>query len=443
MKNKISRRDFLRLSAAAATGVVVTIHGTPLSAHAQDEAIELRFVWWGGQTRADITTEVIHMFEAQYPNVSFSFEFLGFEEYWTKVTTQAAGGGLPDIMQHGTPTLVEWASNGLLQPLNEYVESGVLDFTNIPEVLQQHGMIDGQIYGVSAGTNANGIVIDLDAFERAGIDVPPDTWTWDDFEQITLDLTDNLGIWGFGMYLHHIDLWRVIYAGHDIELYSEDRTSLGYDGDQPLVDHMDMILRLQDAGAIPHISEEIEVQALGPEAQFIVTGQCAMDWLAGSNQLVAMWEAAGEDRRFKIMPIPRPSGGRQGLAIRPSQLEAVTVHSGNPEAAAMFLNFFINDIEANKVLNAERGVPINTLVLEALQEDAAPAQQAIYDYLARLGQDSAPYSLIPDPIGVEDVRTNVYYPEFADPVRYGVISPEEGAETLRERANEIFEEANS
>ena len=68
---------------------------------------------------------------------------------------------------------------------------------------------------------------------------------------------------------------------------------------------MNMILRLQEAGAIPTLAEEIEVEGLGPESQFIVTGVCAMDWLAGSN------------------------------------------------------DFFVNDVEANKVLNAERGVPIS------------------------------------------------------------------------------------
>ena len=62
--------------------------------------------------------------------------------------------------------------------------------------------------------------------------------------------------------------------------------------------------------------------------------------------------------------------------------------------------------------------------------------------LARLAEDSVPYSTVPDPLGVEDLRVNVYYPEFTDPVRYGMITPEEGVVTLRERANEILSAAN-
>ncbi|MBZ0305378.1 MAG: substrate-binding domain-containing protein, partial [Anaerolineae bacterium] len=325
MTKKLSRRDFLRLSAAVGAGSALAAYGSPLPLMAQEETVDLRFIWWGGQLRADITAQVIKMFEEKNPNIRFTYEFLGFEDYWILLKAQAAGDGLPDIMQHGIPTLVEWARNGLLQPLDEYIASGVIDFTNVPEVLQNHGKIDDKIYAVSAGSNANGMVIDLDAFEKAGIEVPPDTWTWADFENITMELHDKLGIWGYGSYLHHVDLWRILYSGYSVDLYAPDGKSLLYTDDQPLIDYMKMILRLQDAGAIPDISEESEVNALGPEAQFIVSGQSAMDWLAGSNQLVAMWTAAGEDRHFKIMPVPRPEGGRQGLAIRPSQYEAITV----------------------------------------------------------------------------------------------------------------------
>ena len=103
----------------------------------------------------------------------------------------------------------------------------------------------------------------------------------------------------------------------------------------------------------------------------------------------------------------------------------------------MFLDYFINDVEANKVLNAERGVPINTVVLKALAENAGPAQKAVYDYLDRLAKDSAPlYPL--DPTGAETVRTNVYYPEFTDPVRYKKITPEQGVATFRQEANKTL-----
>ena len=43
--------------------------------------------------------------------------------------------------------------------------------------------------------------------------------------------------------------------------------------------------------------------------------------------------------------------------------------SQDKEMAANFMNFFVNSIEANRILNCERGVSINSDVLAALKED--------------------------------------------------------------------------
>src|SRR5689334_5111369 len=98
MNKKLSRRDFLRISAAAGAGAALAAQGLPIIVRAQD-SVDLRFIWWGGQLRADITTQVIQLFVAAHPEVNFTYEFLSFNDYWLLLPAQAAGGGLPDVMQ--------------------------------------------------------------------------------------------------------------------------------------------------------------------------------------------------------------------------------------------------------------------------------------------------------------------------------------------------------
>lgn len=471
MAKKLTRREFLRLSAIAGAGAVLascapptptpapptaapppttaptavpptavpkpapTATPVPPTATPKPTPVNLRFAWWGGQARADITTKVIKMFEEKNPNIKFTYEFFGWDDYWTKMKTQAAGGSLPDVMQMDTTQLAEWTRKGLIAPLDDYIKSGVVDFSNVPKTLQDHGLVDGKVCAVSLGSNAIAFALDLDAFKKAGIDVPPDTWTWDDFEKIALDLSKKLGIWGFGHHLHHWDIWQAIYLGLGMQLYAPDGKSLGYTDDQPMIDHLKMILRLQDAKAIPTMAEEAEVK--GPETNFSVKGRSAMDWMAGSNLLVALWTAAGANRNFKLLPVPRAKGKKQGTWIRPSQFIVVTKHSKNPKEAAMFVDFMTNSVEANKILNAERGVPINSVVLKELTAIAGAPQKAIFDYLARLATDSAPLPPLAPP-GAESVINNVYIPEFIEPVRYKRITPEQGAAIFRERANKIL-----
>jgi multiple sugar transport system substrate-binding protein len=82
-------------------------------------------------------------------------------------------------------------------------------------------------------------------------------------------------------------------------------------------------------------------------------------------------------------------------------------------------------------------VPVASHVKEGMKGFLTQAQQEMFDYLSLVESDSQPVPP-PDPVGWADVRDNVFYPEFHDPVLYGLITPEEGAATFREMANDIL-----
>ena len=44
----------------------------------EEEQITLRMAWWGSQTRHDITTQVIEMYEKEHPNIDIEYEFYSF-----------------------------------------------------------------------------------------------------------------------------------------------------------------------------------------------------------------------------------------------------------------------------------------------------------------------------------------------------------------------------
>ncbi|HUX19880.1 MAG TPA: extracellular solute-binding protein, partial [Spirochaetia bacterium] len=69
------------------------------SASSDSKSVNLQVAWWGGQTRDERTIQVLKMYEKEHPNVHFTYQFSGYDDYWTKITTQAAGNNLPDIIQ--------------------------------------------------------------------------------------------------------------------------------------------------------------------------------------------------------------------------------------------------------------------------------------------------------------------------------------------------------
>src|SRR5205823_2821104 len=82
-------------TAAGGSGGASAAAPTQAPAAAAGQKVELRFAWWGSQDRHNRTIKVIEMFQQKYPNISITYEFAGFTDYFTKMATYATGGNLP------------------------------------------------------------------------------------------------------------------------------------------------------------------------------------------------------------------------------------------------------------------------------------------------------------------------------------------------------------
>jgi multiple sugar transport system substrate-binding protein len=404
--------------------------------------VELRVAWWGSQDRHNRTIKAIELFQKKYPHIKVSYEFAGWQDYWTKMTTQAAGRSLPDVMQQDYAYITEWSSRGLLAPLDDAVKSGVLDLRDTSDDLLRPGQVGGKLLGVNLGTNAQCWVLDLDAFKKAGVDLPSPSWTWADFEKTATALREKLGIWGMGTGMWGNQLWGSLYLSAGQWRYSPDGSRIGYSDDRPLVDYLQMLLRLQKANVLIPRAEELSThntETKGIEVSPIVPGKAAMAYM-WSNQVVAVWKAAGEARNFRMVALPRIPGGKPADYYKASMFWSVTSHSKSPREAAMFVDFFTNSLEANDVLFAERGVPIASKVRQALQPKLGKSQAEMFAYLDRLGKDVQPIPP-PDPPGHTEIVKNVLDPQVMDPVAYGRLAPEKGAALLRQEVNTILARA--
>ncbi len=406
--------------------------GAPKPA-AGGEAVQLRFAWWGSQDRHDRTIKAIQLFQQKYPNITITYEFAGFTDYFTKMLTQATGGNLPDLMQQDYATITQWNANNLLVPLDDYVASGAINLSDVPKNSIDGGRINGKLIALNLGNNSQTVVLDVAAFEKAGIPLPSQNWSWDDFEQIAMQLHQKLGIWGVGSGLSDIQLWKSLYLGYGQWGFTTDGKGLGYTDDQKYVDYLKMLGRLQDAGASPSQQEEIsQYRTASVEQTPIVPGKAAMQYF-WSNQLVAAWTSAGNDRKFQLTHLPRPKGGQPENYLKPSQFISITSNSKHPKEAAMFIDFITNDVEANKILLGERGVPISPKIQEAIKPLLTPAQTETLNYLARVEKDNSPLPP-PDPAAQSKLNDNIFLPQLVDPVLLKQTSPEAAVSQFRKDA---------
>jgi multiple sugar transport system substrate-binding protein len=400
--------------------------------------VQLRFAWWGSQDRHNRTIRAIELFQQMHPNISITYEFANFQDYFTKMATYATGGNLPDLMQQDYATIGQWTSNGLLLPLDDYVNDGTINLSDVPKASIEGGRLNGKLIAVNLGNNSQSIVLDLDAFQKAGIPIPAETWTWDDFEKIAMDLHSKLGIYGAGPNLDDIQMWKSLHLGYGQWGFSTDGKSLGYTDDQLFVAYLKMLQRLQDAGAIPDQQEQIaQYRVANVEALPIVSSKAAMQYM-WSNQLVAAWTAAGDNRHFKLTTLPRPKdGGKSENYLKPSQFISITKDTKHPREAAMFIDFMTNDVEANKILLGERGVPISPKIQEVIKPLLTQAQMETEDYLALIEKVASPLPP-PDPAAQLKLNDNVYLPQLVDPVLLKQTSPEAAVSQFRKDATALL-----
>jgi len=452
MKNKL----FTLLSVLVLASVVLTACGTPPAAAPTAasqptsvpptqapaaQPVELRIAWWGSQARHDRTIAVIELFQKKYPNIKIAYEYALWDDYWVKMNTQAAGNNLPDIMQQDYQKIAEWYSKNLLMPLDDHIANGTINLKNVAEASVKGGVLGGKNYAINLGNNTLCFELDVDAFKKAGIDLPPANWTWADYEKIAMAFREKANMYGGADSLYNWELWRSIYLAMDENIWAADGLQLGYPAahDQIYADFLKMAVRLQKAKAIPTREEEVAAKWTVENNPF-VKGQAAMTWL-WTNQIVASLKAAGEGRNVKIVTLPVPVGAKiSAHYMKPSMFFSITANSKHPKEAAMFLDFFTNSVEANQVLLAERGIPISSAVREGIKPQLGQSQIAMFDFAAQAEKTAAPIRPA-DPAGAGEISgsdNSLIVTKVIEPVMYGKLSAEDGIALLRNEANAIL-----
>ncbi|WP_260980517.1 ABC transporter substrate-binding protein [Microbacterium paludicola] len=141
----------------------------PAATYDPNEEVTLDFAFWGNDVRAGLYVDAIAAFNEEYPNITVNSQFLTFPEFWEKRQTEAAGGGLPDVMQFDYSYLRQYAQNGLLLDLGPYLDN-VIDTEPLADNILNIGAVDDVTYAVPTSTNAWSLYTNPDLLAEVGVD---------------------------------------------------------------------------------------------------------------------------------------------------------------------------------------------------------------------------------------------------------------------------------
>jgi len=399
-----------------------------------DDEVVISIAWWGSQHRHDITAAAIALFMEQNPDIRVIYEFMDGGGYWPALDTRAAARDVWDLFQLGSnyPVYIDH-----ILPLNDFINRGIIDTSNTTQdfidITTTH---NGDIVGISNGVNAWGLAYDPAMFIAAGLPLPTPGWTWADFEHAALTIAAQTGHWGMGDFTNDAITMTQFMAQQNIDFWHVDPRQLGFSDPLVMVPYFRMRQNLVMAGAMPDPGEAMGITDI--EGDPLVFGNSAMAYLA-SNQFIALANAANAldpNRQLSMTVLPTHPGGQIASDIVSSQMFAISQNSQHPEAAARFLNFWVNSVEANEILQGERGIPIMEHVRAVLRPQATANIAETYsfiDMLGDLGGETANVLGNPRQAEVEDFIND----SVVDRLVLGMITPEQAAQEVFDFALQV------
>jgi multiple sugar transport system substrate-binding protein len=362
----------------------------------------LRLAWWGNTTRDARTNEAVQLFMQKNVGVTVETEPTNWDGYWPKLATQAASGSLPDVMQQDYMYIGQWNDRNQLLDLTPYVQNGTINLSKWADSAVASGRLGSKLIALNLGVNAWGMGVDPAILQQAGITIDDTTWTWADFERIAIEIYQKTGIQTMPPNEFH-QIFEHIVRQTGSSFFAADNKSLGWTSNSAAVkDNLDMWIRIKAAGAL-FDPEEGFLLGLAMEEEPISRGR-AWNSYYWSNQHIGHLAAANRPLNYLMFPnISASKPPKYGTYLKPSQFISIVATTKNPDLAAKFLNFFINDLEANRILMAERGVPVPSDVLQDLSGRVDADQKYIFDYISKVTPYISPIDP-PDASAAGEVR---------------------------------------
>lgn len=136
------------------------------------ENVTIKFTWWGNQGRHAYTQELLDEYTELHPNVTFEAIPAGWDGYFDKLSTQAASGSMPDIVQMDYLYLTTYAKNHSVTDLQPFIDNGTIDVSQMAENDVNTGKIDGALAGLVGATGTLSIGYNPEVFQEAGLEEP-------------------------------------------------------------------------------------------------------------------------------------------------------------------------------------------------------------------------------------------------------------------------------
>ncbi|MFE4663861.1 ABC transporter substrate-binding protein [Streptomyces sp. NPDC056716] len=399
----ISRKVTAALAMSASLALFATAcTGSPESGASDDPSAEQTITFWHGWSAPGEVKAIednIARFEEAYPNITV--EVVGnINDDKLNQALRAGGSNGPDVVSSFTTANIgKFCSSGAFLDLAPFIEKSGLDLDAlIPEPMLDYTQFEGTRCALPLLGDAYGLYYNKDAFEAAGIDAPPKTWS--EFTEVAEKLTraegDSYQQLGFMPTYHGYETVVDHYMSQWDHTYFDDAGKSNIAKDPAFAEMFTYQKELVDAlGGFAKLEKYRNTfgDEWGAEHPFH-TGQVAMQ-LDGEWRL-GMAKDAGVD--FEIgtapMPVADDEVDEYGKGFLSGTIMGIAPQSEKQNAAWELVKYMTTDTDAVVAFsNAIRNVPSTFEALKSPDLKHDPAFTTFLDIAQHPESNTPPASV--------------------------------------------------
>jgi multiple sugar transport system substrate-binding protein len=169
--------------------------------------------------------KIVDAFEKANPDIKVKVNTTAYNDYFTKLQTDLSAGTQADVFDVDAGSFANIQANGVLASLD-----GVKSSDYRTSVLDTY-KVDGKQYGLPTSFSNVVLFYNKDLFQKAGVPVPTDSWTWADEKAAAEKLTDKSGgVWGDYQPVTYNEYYKAVQQAGG-EFLSKDGKKAAFDSD--------------------------------------------------------------------------------------------------------------------------------------------------------------------------------------------------------------------
>ncbi|WP_300382711.1 sugar ABC transporter substrate-binding protein [Clostridium sp.] len=387
-----------------------------------DEPKTLKVYTWWDITKFAHLQKMKEDFESKNPDIKLEFITVAGDDYANTMITKLAGGEKPDVMMLAMDQVPRYAKKNMIMQLDDLSDKEYKDslYTVVKDALS----VDGKMYAAGRDVTPKVMYINTKMFKDAGVEIPSDKWTMEEFVETTKKLTKGSGAeaqWGY-YWKNYSDQTFAHIAAFGGKLYSKDGKLSVLTTDENTKKAVQFMYDLTNTYKVCPTGAQA-AQFGDNEYSSFMANKVAIQ--IGSLSTSSTLDA--NKTEYTVLPIPSVNG----VSTSSSFVNTWTIPNGaeNPELSWRVVEFLSGKEGQQIALDMKFGLPASNKV----DTTNFIGENSYNKYFVDALETAVPY-----PVNINGSEFQSMFQKECESLWAGVITPEEFAQRVDNQGKEIL-----